>query len=316
MFAFAGEGFFLGLSLGVSCLGTCLPVILPYLFIEQKRLRSSFASVLWFLIGRFIGYISFGAIAGALGGQVPQSYREPITGAAYIVLACLIIYNALRKRRLEPNCPAKKHAKFLSHPILFGLILGFNPCPAFLIASGRAFESGGALAGALFFATFFVGTSVFFLPLSLFGELAKMKFFRITAKILAVIVALWFMFVGVSSITVSLQKANRPAFQVVDPLELEHIYLTGDSASALYFQSIVDKSLSAELLYVVIDSIPDGAFAVHFGVAPDTSKLMSREIGIMNFPSDSTSVESAVNIVKTYGFKKEPGKGFYFETGK
>lgn len=314
MLTFAGEGFFLGLSLGVTCLGTCLPVILPYLFIEQRRLRSSFASILWFLIGRFIGYISFGAIAGALGGQVPQSYREPITGTAYIVLATLIIYNALRKRRLEPNCPAKKHAKFLSHPILFGLILGFNPCPAFLIASGRAFESGGALAGALFFATFFVGTSVFFLPLSLFGELAKMKFFRITAKILAVLVALWFMFVGVSSITESVRKTSRPAFEIVDPLELDRVYISGDSTSALYFQSLVDKSLSAELLYVVIDSIPDGTFAVHFGTTPDTSELMSREIGIVNFSADSSSVESAVNMVKTYGFKKEPGKGFYFET--
>ncbi len=316
MLTFAGEGFFLGLSLGVTCLGTCLPVILPYLFIEQRRLRSSFTSVLWFLAGRFIGYISFGAIAGALGGQVPQSYREPITGSAYIVLAALIIYNALRKRRLEPNCPAKKHSRFLSHPILFGLILGFNPCPAFLIASGRAFESGGALAGALFFAAFFVGTSVFFLPLSLFGELAKMKFFRITAKIIAVLVALWFMFIGITSIAESMRKASRPAFEIVDPIELDRIYISGDSASALYFQSLVDKSLSAELLYIVIDSIPDESFAVHFGETPDTSELMSREIGILNFSADSSSVESAVNIVKTYGFKKEPDKGFYFETGK
>lgn len=315
MLASAGEGFFLGLSLGISCLGTCMPVILPYLFIEEKRLRSSFATVLWFLAGKFIGYITFGAIAGALGGHVHHSHKTPLMGAAYIILAGLIIYNALRKRHVEHNCPAKKHRRYLSHPILLGLILGLNPCPAFLIAAGRAFESGGAFSGALFFAAFFVGTSVFFLPLSLFGELGRIKFFRIAAKILAIIVAGWFIFIGTSSIITSVQKPSSEVFEVVDPLKLDHIYLLGDSSAARYFDFLVDKEVSAELTYAVIDSVPDGAFVVFFGGMSDTAALMRRAVGVVRSDIDSGSVETAAQVVLKYGFKREPGKGFYFETG-
>lgn len=314
MLGFAGEGFFLGLSLGVTCLGTCLPILLPYLFVEKRKFSKNFIGVIWFLAGRFIGYISFGAIAGALGGQIPQSYREPITGAAYIVLAVLLIYNAYRKRSLEHNCPVKKHQKLLTHPLLFGLILGFNPCPAFLIAAGRAFESGGSLAGAVFFTGFFVGTSVFFLPFSIFGELAKMKFFRIAAKVLAILVVVWFIWVGANSIYNSIKTAIQPEYSVVDPINLDTIYVAGNSSAATYFQSIVDKSLNASLLYKVVNSVPDGAFAVHFGETPDTAALLSREIGIVNSATDSASVRSTAEIIRTYGFKKEAGKGFYFET--
>ncbi len=315
MVASAGEGFFLGLSLGMSCLGTCMPVILPYLFLEERRLRNNFATILWFLAGKFIGYISFGAIAGALGGHVHHSHKTPAMGAVYIVLAILIIYNALRKRHIEHDCAAKKRGKFLSHPILFGLILGLNPCPAFLIAAGRAFESGGAIYGALFFAAFFAGTSVFFLPLSLFGELGRMKFFRVAAKILAIIVAGWFIFIGTSAIITSMQKPSGEAFEVIDPHKLEHIYLSGDSTSVLYFETLVDKELSAELLYVIIDSVPNGGFVVFFGDMPDTAATMSRAVGVVRSDTDSGSVETAAQVVMKYGFKRNPGMGFYFETG-
>lgn len=313
MLGYAGEGFLLGLSLGVTCLGTCLPVLLPYLFVEKRKFHKNITGVLWFLAGRLIGYISFGVIAGALGGRVPESYREPITGSAYIVLAILMIFTAFRRRNLEPNCPAKKHQRLLTHPLIFGLILGFNPCPAFLIAAGRAFESGGALSGAIFFTGFFGGTSVFFLPFSIFGELARMKFFRIVAKILAVAVAVWFIWIGANSIIHSIKSANRLEYSVVDPLKLDTIYVSGDSSASAYFESLVDKSVDAELLYKVVDSIPNGAFVVHLGEMPDTSSLLARNIGIFHSAPDSNSVRSSAEIIKTYGFKSESGKGFYFK---
>jgi len=307
------EGFLLGLSLGVTCLGTCLPVILPYLLIEKRRFRSSVSGVIWFLVGRFIGYIVFGAVAGALGGQIPDKFRDVLTGIAYIVLAVLLIYNSLRKRRIDETCPVKKHRNILAHPLLFGLILGFNPCPAFLLATSRAIESGGAFFGAIFFTGFFAGTSIFFLPFSIFGELGRMKGFRVFAKILSLAVAMWFVFIGGNSLVKSFSGPKQVQCEVVDPIELDTLFLSGDTISIDYFKSLVDKSLDADLIYKDIDSLRPGSFVVLFGPLPDTAASIAGEIGLVRSEPDSTAVEATANVIKTYGFKKRPDRGFFFE---
>ncbi|MHC4505316.1 MAG: 4Fe-4S binding protein, partial [Planctomycetota bacterium] len=51
-------------------------------------------------------------------------------------------------------------------PLVLGFLSGFNVCPPFLLAANEVLAKGGALRGATFFGGFFVGTSVWMVPLA------------------------------------------------------------------------------------------------------------------------------------------------------
>ncbi len=307
------EGFVLGLTLGVSCLGTCLPVLLPYLFGEHRALKKNIGGVVLFLLGRLVGYIIFGTIAGAVGSQLPLTVRQPLTGAAYIILSGLLFFQAFRRINIEESCPAKRWQRLAANPLIFGLLLGLNPCPAFLLATSRAIEYGGPLAGAILFIGFFLGTSVFFLPVGFFGGLAKLKLFRWIARGLALLIGLWFAVNGIWAITQSIYGPKQIRFEVVDPLTEDTIYIAGDSTVAAEFKMQIDTILSAELIQTGLDSVPEKSLLVFFGENLDTISLLERGIGVVHSSADSTSVAATITTLKTYGFKRRHERGFYFK---
>ncbi|RKZ27729.1 hypothetical protein DRQ36_11375 [bacterium] len=315
MLSVLAEGFLLGLSLGVTCLGTCLPVLIPYLLKEKRGILRNIGGVILFLAGRFVGYIAFGALAGGLGGQIPGRLRQILTGCAYILLAGLLIYQALRRESIEKTCPVKRWQRLTAHPALFGLLLGLNPCPPFLLAVNRAIEAGGVLIGAVLFAGFFAGTSVYFLPFGLVGTLARFKAFRWIAKGIALLVGLWFAITGIISLVDICRTPKQLKFEVVDPMVEDTIFIAGDSIAIEHFITLVDTAMSADFIMVDLDSVPERSLLVTFDEMPDTSRLLQHEVGVVFANNDSVSVENTARILRTYGFKRRPGNGFFFEVG-
>lgn len=308
-----GEGFFLGISIGMTCLATCLPVIFPYLLRDKRRTFKSLIVVLWFLLGRFIGYIIFGALAGALGGDVPDNLRRIITAVAFIALGGFLIQQAFKKSSIGGACPAKKWGKGVSHPLLLGLLLGLSPCPAFLLAVSRAVEAGGALSGMILFAGFFFGTSVFFLPMGFIGELARFKFFRWLSHAAALLVGLWFIFNGILNIAEGYNRASNAKYEIVDPLEEDTVFIVGNPDYVLYLEDKMGPPIRDKLKSVSADSVPDRSFVVALGEMPDSADFLSRGIGIVHAPADSADVEKVVELISTYAFRRKPPRGFYFE---
>ena len=64
------EGFLLGVALSPACLGVCAPLLVPFFGAESRSHKDNVVEFSWFLIGRLIGYILMGALAGWLGAQI------------------------------------------------------------------------------------------------------------------------------------------------------------------------------------------------------------------------------------------------------
>ena len=81
----------------------------------------------------------------------------------------------------------------MHRPFVLGFFTGINLCPVFLIALTKAVSLSGALAGMLFFFAFFVGNSVYVVPLSPFGIFGARKTLRNLRRIAARGVRVWFL---------------------------------------------------------------------------------------------------------------------------
>jgi len=204
------EGLSLGLATGVSCLASCGPVYAAYLFSEKRSGRQSLLVLLTLNLGRFAAYVCFGAIIGMLGGSIPSSVRIPLSFAGYILFSIFLLVSTLRVNKKCGGCGVSRWTKFTGSPFLLGILTGFSICPAFLIALTSAFDAGGALNGALLFAGFFFGTTVYMLPLSVAGLFTAKKWFTMAARILAVFVAVYFMVIGVRGIAGYYQAPADP----------------------------------------------------------------------------------------------------------
>lgn len=199
-----GEGLALGLATGTACLASCGPVYAAYLMSEERRGWQPLRVILLLNLGRFVAYVAFGAAMGLLGGYIPVSVRMPLAYAGYLLFSVYLIVSVARIQRACSGCGVSRFMRITRSPLLLGILTGFSLCPAFLIAITGAFETSGALAGALLFTGFFAGTTVYMLPFALFGLLTKVRWITTAARFLAVAVAVYFGVVGVRGLAAEL----------------------------------------------------------------------------------------------------------------
>ncbi len=173
MISYLVQGFMLGLTLGMTCLSTCGPIYAPYLMMKQSDWWGSIKNLLWIIVGRFITYLLFGIVAGLLGQSIGNLDRSFFTPIAYIFFSILLLITAFRTHRHTKGCDPARWSRFADSPFLLGVITGINFCPGFLIALTKAVDLAGPVSGALFFFAFFISTTLFLLPLSVFGPLQK-----------------------------------------------------------------------------------------------------------------------------------------------
>jgi sulfite exporter TauE/SafE len=199
------QGFLLGLANGTSCLALCAPVLIPFLLSEGDDVRHNLMTLLKFLAGRLGGYLLFGLLAWAVGGLLLEAggYQALLIGGTYVGLSILLLVAVFRKKRPAAGACvlSQAQARFRRWPALIpvgmGLLAGLKVCPPLLLAFTDAASSGTLSGSLLLFATFFLGTSLYFLPLPLLGALTRLPDLRIVGKFAAVIVALYYLFSGV-----------------------------------------------------------------------------------------------------------------------
>uniref|UniRef100_A0A7V3V072 Sulfite exporter TauE/SafE family protein n=1 Tax=candidate division WOR-3 bacterium TaxID=2052148 RepID=A0A7V3V072_UNCW3 len=190
----------LGLANGISCLGYCLPITLPALAgAKTAGVGKAFKRVLIFLLGRLIAYLLIGFFAGMLGVSFTHYpvFQKLVIPVLYVLLALILILYGITGinpfarftfcRLLQPHFESDRFS------LLLGLLVGISPCPPFLLAFVNVLEFAGILNGILFFLFFFIATSIYFLPLILFGYLARFELIRLTARLLAIITGIYFL---------------------------------------------------------------------------------------------------------------------------
>ncbi len=189
----------LGFAAGASCLGFCLPVVLPVLAgSDLSGFYPATVRLLYFLAGRLIAYLLFGISAGLVGARVSGFvfFRATALPVIYFLLGGLMgIYGITvfdpfaRFRFCRLIQPQVNSGRFL---FLLGLLAGASPCPPFLLALTSVLDYAGVLSAVLFFLVFFLATSVYFLPLLFTGIAARFAPVRLAARIVAIIIGGYF----------------------------------------------------------------------------------------------------------------------------
>jgi sulfite exporter TauE/SafE len=224
------EGFLLGLANGITCVASCAPVMIPLFLGEGRRVKQNGWLLTQFLVGRLGGYLLFGMLAWMTGrllfqGGGPSGW---VFGGVYLVMGTLLLLYGLgefikmprslalslagaapeltdlkpRSRHLGCPVPPRQVRQWVDFsPALFPLALGFltglNLCLPFIAAFTGALGQGSLIASLLFFAAFFAGTAVFFLPIPFVGAFHRVQALRTIGKFAAIFVALYYLYTGV-----------------------------------------------------------------------------------------------------------------------
>ena len=200
------QGFLLGLSNGTVCLAYCAPVLVPYILGEGKSIRQNGFLLTRFLSGRLLGYLLIGLLAGMsnflIAAKSPS--RGLVFGGTYMILAVLLVIYGFVDMRT--SCAAERSDGFLKKasarfpsflPLFFGLFTGLTLCPPFLLAIVSAAESGSILGSVWFFLMFFLGTTLYFVPLPFMGAFRRLRVLQTIGKFAAGVIGVYYFYLGV-----------------------------------------------------------------------------------------------------------------------
>jgi hypothetical protein len=197
-----GEALVLGLVSGPACIASCGPVLVPSLLAERAGLRLNSRCLSAFLGARLLGYLLFAALAWGLGALVPfaPAPRALVFGMVHGLLACVLLWYACSAGRscarpcaglgLVTLGAAKKRG--MPGAAVLGFLAGLGLCPPFVAAGVRAAELGSAVAALVFFAVFFMGTSVWFVPLMSLGCVRRSEAVTTVARMTMVLIAVYY----------------------------------------------------------------------------------------------------------------------------
>ena len=235
------QGFLLGLAVAPTCLAYCVPVAVPYLLGEGRTVRSSALAMGQFLGGRLCGYLAFAVLAWLVHQMLHQGTTGRLDvvagGAVDLVLAGLLTWYGLATRpapcaahRFVASCgnegpiavelPTGPHRQteaaggrhtpqktaprrsLLVLPVAMGFLTGLNLCPPFLAAFTGAAKTESLGESLAFFACFFLGTLVFFLPLPLLGALGRFSAIKSIGRLTALVMAAFYVYAGIKVLAV------------------------------------------------------------------------------------------------------------------
>lgn len=205
------EALALGFGSGPVCVASCGPVLLPWLGAEPRDLGATGRLLATFLGGRLAGYLGFAVVAWAAGLTIPLDLRTRtlVFGLANFGLAALLGFSACYPRRHCAKAPDERRTRLYQigaadrfrppAALTLGFLTGLNLCPPFVAAGVRA-AATHSLPGALaFFALFFVGTCVWFLPALVVSSLRRFSAVPAVARFTMAALAIYYAYLGVVS---------------------------------------------------------------------------------------------------------------------
>lgn len=171
------DSLILGLSSGSACLATCGMIMFPYLMAGSAGVKRISADLSLFLLTRLVVYFIMATVAWYFGKAFFSNplIRNIVPGVLYIVFAIMLVWYSTGKIH-NPVCPAKIVRTVNNRrlvPLFLGLVNSLGFCPAlFLILTNSATQTTIARSYLAFLA-FFIGSSLWFLPLPLAGKIRK-----------------------------------------------------------------------------------------------------------------------------------------------
>jgi sulfite exporter TauE/SafE len=193
------QGILLGLSTGVSCIGYCSPLFIPYLLCEKIGFKTNVIKVVEFLSGRLVAYIIWGIAVGTFSNFF-SSYGKKISIVAILFSSFLLLAYGIMKN--FPNltfCKRLKNINLVNQfPFFLGISVGINICPPFIMAISYLLNVGKVKESVIFFIFFFLGTSVYMIPFIFINFLSKIYELQNIARVATIISGIWFLIYGIS----------------------------------------------------------------------------------------------------------------------
>jgi sulfite exporter TauE/SafE len=198
------ESLILGLSSGSACLATCGMVMFPYLMSGSAGVKRIAIDLTLFLLTRFTVYFILATLAWYFGQTIfiNPFVRNIVPGILYIVFAVMLVWYSISKSR-KPDCPAKivrtvNNRRLI--PVLLGLVNSLGFCPALFIILTKGATEGTILQSYLAFLAFFIGSSLWFLPLPLAGKIRKKEVLKNIGILATGLAGIIFMIKGLTNI--------------------------------------------------------------------------------------------------------------------
>ncbi|MCF7918978.1 MAG: sulfite exporter TauE/SafE family protein [Candidatus Cloacimonetes bacterium] len=315
------EGFFLGISTGSLCLMTCSPIYLPYIMTSDRKLSKSLLAIGEISLGRFVSYLSFGALAGFAGANINAMNRNLFGAIANILLSIYLVLTVVRTHQSEKKCAVPRLAGITRSGLLLGILTGINFCPAFLIALSEAVNLGGVVAGILLFGGFFIGTTLYLIPLAFASLLTQIKKMKSIARILSLIVAAWFIGKGAIGIYEHFQPQENPGGRMIDVIAPKNkIAVISSDVHLPYFKSLSDSVASRIFRDVPVflqdQELPDSLFVLNYMFLVDDTILLNKALE----KKDHILIEPDYDIrfmldwLQKYTFRTEENFSWEFNT--
>jgi sulfite exporter TauE/SafE len=198
------DAFILGLSSGSACLATCGMVMFPYLMAGSSGVRRITTDLSVFLITRLVAYFILATLAWYFGQAFFSDplIRNLVPGILYIVFAVMLVWYSIDKSR-NPVCPAKIVRTVNNRrlvPLFLGIVNSFGFCPALFIIMTKSATQGTIVQSYLAFLAFFVGSSLWFLPLPLAGKVKKKEVLSTIGLMATGLAGIIFMIKGITNL--------------------------------------------------------------------------------------------------------------------
>lgn len=198
------DSFILGLSSGSACLATCGMVMFPYLMAGTAGVKRIATDLSLFLITRFVIYFILATLAWYFGQAIFNNpvVRNIVPGILYIVFAVMLVWYSIDKNR-HPDCPARILKTVNNHrlvPILLGLVNSLGFCPALFIILTKGATQVSLPQSYIAFLAFFIGSSIWFLPLPLAGKIRKKEVLKTIGILATGLAGIIFMIKGITNL--------------------------------------------------------------------------------------------------------------------
>ena len=198
------DSLILGLSSGSACLATCGMVMFPYMMAGSSGVKRIALDLTLFLLTRFLVYFILATLSWYFGQAFFSNpvVRNIIPGVLYIVFAVMLVWYSISKNR-NPDCQAKIVQTVTNHrlvPILLGIVNSFGFCPALFIILTKGATQSTLPQSYIAFLAFFIGSSIWFLPLPLAGKIRKKEVLKNIGILATGLAGIIFMIKGLTNL--------------------------------------------------------------------------------------------------------------------
>lgn len=199
------DSLILGISSGSACVATCGIVMFPYLMSGSAGTRRITIDLSIFMAVRFLVYFILATLSWYFGQALFSNpiVRNIVPGILYIGLSVMLVYYSISKSR-KSNCPAKmlttiNNKKLI--PIILGVVNSLGFCPALFIVLTKGATQNSLMQSYLAFTAFFIGSSLWFLPLPFAGKIKKVELLKTIGILATGLAGIIFMIKGITILT-------------------------------------------------------------------------------------------------------------------